>query len=440
MKLKDRVKYFETLFIVLQETNSRTEKQNIVDLIPLPLKDDFNYILECLAGKHKFGYRYYKLHSANKNYKPKIVKEDWTIKDLLDFLQTPIIEQCLTEVNIHFFVSDTLQYSDFLEPIVNRTLKLGIGNSLLEKGDYSPMLAKKYEGNIKKTSIGYYITEKLDGNRCIARYDGERWIFTSRNGKEMHVDFDMSGLPTDLVYDGEILSPKQVEMSNKIYNYIVNNVKVDKIYNNEFSNTSGLINTHSKDKDLIYNIFDIMQDRPYYIRRNKLEQLKPISEKIRILPLLTIFRNIEQLNKKIISILDKVVDIGGEGLMINVGDAPYCHKRTDNLLKFKQVQTIDMEVIDYELGTGKYEGLIGSLIANIITEDGKCIESKIGSGLTDDERFRWSVYPDEIIGKIIEVSYFSLSQDSKTKGTNNYSLRFPRLKKVREDKNETSEY
>lgn len=440
MKLKDRVKYFETLFIVLQETNSRIEKQNIVDLIPLPLKDDFNYILECLAGKHKFGYRYYKLHSVNENYKPKIVKEEWTIKDLLDFLQTPMIEQDLTEVNIHFFVSDTLQYSDFLEPIVNRTLRLGIGNSLLEKDDYSPMLAKKYEGNIKKTSIGYYITEKLDGNRCIARYDGEHWIFTSRNGKEMHVDFDMSGLPTDLVYDGEILSPKQVEMSNKIYNYIVNNVKADEFYNNEFSNTSGLINTHNKNKDLIYNIFDIMQDRPYYIRRNKLEQLKPISKNVRILPLLANYRNVELMNKELIGILNKVVEIGGEGVMINVGDAIYSHKRTDDLLKLKKVQTMDMLVEGTILGTGKYEGLVGALMAIMKTDDGKEIYCKIGSGLTDKQRLEWAIRPDKIIGKIIEVSYFSLSQDIKTNGSNRYSLRFPRLTKVREDKNETSEY
>ena len=126
--------------------------------------------------------------------------------------------------------------------------------------------------------------------------------------------------------------------------------------------------------------------------------------------------------------------------MINLGGAVYEHKRTDKLLKLKKVQTIDMKVIDVEYGTGRNEGLIGALICQIITDDGKKIECKVGSGLDDRERYEWSLNTTQIIGKIVEVAYFSLSQDSSKIGSNVYSLRFPRLKKVRYDKNNTSEY
>ena len=45
--------------------------------------------------------------------------------------------------------------------------------------------------------------------------------------------------------------------------------------------------------------------------------------------------------------------------------------------------------------------------------------------------------PADWIGKIIEVAYFDISKSS----ANNYSsLRFPRLKRIRNDKNTTSIY
>lgn len=54
----------------------------------------------------------------------------------------------------------------------------------------------------------------------------------------------------------------------------------------------------------------------------------------------------------------------------------------------------------------------------------------------------WARDIRRIIGKTIEVSYFSLSQTKEDRelGNNVYSLRFPRLKRVRDDKTETSEY
>ena len=130
---------------------------------------------------------------------------------------------------------------------------------------------------------------------------------------------------------------------------------------------------------------------------------------------------------------------GGEGLMINLGNRKYEHKRTDSLLKVKSTYTMDMRVIDYEEGTGKNEGLIGSLICSA-TEGNITYNCKVGSGLSDEDRYFWILHPDQIVGKIIEVAYFSLSQDKNAQGTNTYSLRFPRFKRIRTDKNETSIY
>ena len=101
---------------------------------------------------------------------------------------------------------------------------------------------------------------------------------------------------------------------------------------------------------------------------------------------------------------------------------------------------MDMRVTHLWEGTGKHAGRVGSMACILQTSDGKTYMCNVGTGLSDAQRNRWTSHPDEIIGRIVEVAYFSVSQDAKNRGTKNYSLRFPRLKKVREDKEDTSEY
>lgn len=438
MKLTDRIYVFSCLFEDLQTTNSINEKRAMVATLPVELEEDFKFIVECLNGIHKFGYTYYPC-----NLNGDVRSENNTVKDVLEFLLEPARQGNLTHSNIAKYIAQTYPWCEFFEPIVNRELKLGIGKSLLPKDGLSAMLAKKYEGKLKPSRDGYYITEKLDGNRCIARFDGERWRFTSRNGKEMHVNFDMSGLPKEFVYDGEILSPGQVGMSQDIYNCIVKGKDMVEANPSQFNSTSGMINRHSLDKNLVYNIFDIMlDDEKYSVRRTALDTIaKDLNNSdVRILPVLVKFNNDRDLNNNIGGILGRVVQSGGEGLMINLGGGLYTHKRTDQLLKYKDVQTIDMKVIDIQWGTGKYEGMIGALDCVTTTDDGKIICCKVGTGLSDDQRLKWAIKPYDVIGKIVEIKYFSLSQSEGTYDSNVYSLRFPRLCKVRTDKDTTSEY
>lgn len=438
MILSVRINKLNSLFDSLLSTNSILEKKYYINKLDNELSDDFKYIVECLNGIHKFGFTYY----SSKNYgTSKIDKEGWTVRELLEFLQEPIKQHDLTMDNIFYYVSETNKYEDFLEPIVNRTLKLGIGKSLFSKTSLSPMLAKKFEGVIPDDRNGYFITEKLDGNRCIAHYEEDGWHFTSRNGKELKVSFDMGDLDKSIIYDGEILSPEQTALSVAINDHMYVNNK------GNFNTTSGVINSLATNKNLIYNIFDIIVPGnegawPYKRRRMYLDNisLESTGYNVRILPVLDRYDIKEIFIDNINKNLDYVTAQGGEGIMINLGSGIYEHKRSNVLLKFKKVQTIDMKVIDVEYGTGKYEGQIGALVCEIHTSDGKYIFSKVGSGLDDVQRYNWSLNPYQIIGKIVEVQYFSLSQDTIKRETNQYSLRFPRLKQVRYDKDTTSEY
>ena len=445
MTLSERCNYFWSIFNDLQDTNSILEKRYIVSKIPEWLTEDFQYIIECLNGKHKFGYTY-NVSPVIPEDGQRFVNPNASVKSVLEWLQEPRIRGDLRETNIAWYCNQTAHLYWFFEPIVNRTLKLGIGNSILPKDGLAPMLAKKYEGTIKYDERGYILTEKLDGNRCIASYEDNHWVFRSRNGKLMHVDFDMGDLPKEFVYDGEVMSKKQTLASCRLYRNLFESIpdnELSKVYKNEFNETSGLINRHNTEKELVYNIFDIMLDNVQYFDRrlelNRIEDSCELSEDIRIVPVITDCSK-EYLDKIISTFLPRICNMGGEGLMINLGSGLYNHKRTDQLLKLKQVQSIDMIVIGIQEGSGKYEYMVGAINCMIDTDDGKHIEVSVGSGLSDEQRADWYLHPEKIIGKIVEIQYFSTSQDGKNKGTNNYSLRFPRLKTVRIDKSTTSQY
>jgi len=92
---------------------------------------------------------------------------------------------------------------------------------------------------------------------------------------------------------------------------------------------------------------------------------------------------------------------GYEGLM--VVDATYCWANSTSRLKtsvkMKDRPTMKATCVGMVEGTGKYMGMIGSLVLDIGVT--------VGSGLTDKEREFGTPY----IGKIIEISYEQLSKD-----------------------------
>ena len=439
MTLGERVRYLQYIFDLLQSTNSINEKRDIVDCIESDVKDDFLYCIELLAGKRKIGYTY-------ESWCREIIAtghEEQSVKEYLEPLFKPSKLGDYRESTKQAAISEVRWYPDFVSSIVNRTLRLGIGNCLLEKEVDAPMLAKKYEGKLVTDDM-VYVTEKLDGNRCIAKWNGKEWTFTSRNGKAMYIDIDMGALNKDLVYDGEILSKEQTNQSVMRY-CAVNDSKLSREYlksKNTFNNTSGMINRHNKkDKDLVYNIFDVQDDTlPYATRRTWLnEQVNTRSSQTRILPVLGMYKGSNELSN-IDKLLDDMADMGAEGLMLNLGRGRYESKRSGNLLKYKKLNTMDMKVVDWEYGNGKYDCAVGNLIAECTLPDGREVSCKIGTGISDEQRFEWATNPNLILGKIIEVAYFELSQNSRTDGTKQYSLRFPRMKSVRNDKTECSPY
>ena len=441
MTLDERTQIFDFLFDTLQSTSSRLAKEQAVKIFEQTypeLKEDWTYILETLDGKHPIGWTFTpRFRSVDTVLKYSPYVPYGTVKDLIRHCETVPDRSVASTAEAERVIGI---YGDFLAPIVNRTLRLGIGKSLLAKSDITPMLAKKYEGGF--LSGDFVITEKLDGNRCVAAYNKDTlcWEFYSRSGKLMNVDFDMSGFDTELIYDGEVMSEAQTQLSMKRYDSILNDTDfAHATFDAQlmFNRTSGLINRHgSNKKGLVYNVFDIIDSGSYQDRRELLSKLNVTGGDVRILPTLYVGNDRQVIN----SLLGRMTQMGGEGIMLNRINRGYEHKRSDALLKYKQVQFMDMRVIGVYGGTGKYTGCVGGLNCELITTDGKHIICDVGSGLSDGERAQWAIKPAHIIGKIVQIGYHEITQSEENIGTNVYSLRFPRLIKVRTDKSDTSEF
>jgi DNA ligase-1 len=124
-------------------------------------------------------------------------------------------------------------------------------------------------------------------------------------------------------------------------------------------------------------------------------------------------------------------ELGWEGCMLRK-DVPYKRGRSKDLLKIKDMQDAEYEVIGIETGTATYnEG--GHKEFNVVSaikivHRGNVVS--VGSGLSKEQRLRWYEHPEEILGEIVTIQYFEETKDSKTE---TYSLRFPVLKHVYEN-------
>ena len=94
-----------------------------------------------------------------------------------------------------------------------------------------------------------------------------------------------------------------------------------------------------------------------------------------------------------------LVGQGWEGTMlIEPGSLYMPGSRVNYAIKLKGRKTADLMCIDIELGEGKYNSLIGSLVL----EDADGRRVSVGSGLDDKDRLKSF---DCFIGKVIEIGY-----------------------------------
>lgn len=356
-----------------------------------------------------------------------------TIEKTMDYLRKNNTGRDADIAVIQKFIStlETDRQKEVAQQIFTKDLKVGITektiNKIYGKGEipsFGVMLAKSYAKKEDKVKGKFFITLKLDGNRCVAVNEKDGVKFFTRKGQPIEGMKDLASqfkeLPTGRIYDGELLL-----------------VNVDGLPSDElFRATQKVVRKDGDKVGLDFHVFDSITIEEFYDgkskkiyeqRRNTLDLMfggfeEGQVENINLLPVLY-----QGIDKNMIAVLMKWAEENNyEGLMVNTANGLYVTKRTDGLMKVKKFSSADLLCIGLEEGAGRNIGRLGAILVEY-----KGGITKVGSGFTDAERERFWKDNDLIVGRIIETQFFEESMDEKTKQV---SLRFPVFKVVRDDK------
>ncbi len=334
--------------------------------------------------------------------------------------------KALDEV-IEFMMFSPMETHQFIINFFNRDLRAGINESLIlkvfpdlfpsynmMKGD-SLLETKTKQWDEKKLSKLKYpmlADYKLNGIRAtywkgeLRTFNGklingfnllkhELLILTSGN-EEMIVDMELTNgepnHPKSLQRMMNVLNKDDEKVKEKVIAYIFDILESDKDVSNQFERRTGMLASFSLRQQQIGRQFEF---------------LKPIQ-----------FRYIHS-QEEMTEMFEKLIKDGYEGLMLK-SDKPYEFKRSKNWIKVKKFDNLDLVIVGFNEGTGKFEGKLGSLIVDY---EGKKVAV---SGFSDKQRKEMWAIKEELIGKTAEIAYRTVTPDG--------SLEFPLFKMIREDK------
>lgn len=329
------------------------------------------------------------------------------------------IKMCQETLDV--IASKDQEAAALLEELICKDLSIGVDSKTINSvmpnliPQFSCMLAQKYfEKPEKLSGKTFAITTKLDGFRLIALKDKSGNIkFYSRVGQlvEGLVEIEAelkANFPNDVALDGELTISNYFDMPSK----------------DAYKAASKIIRLKgdTPKTGLTYRVFDMMtaeefisQSCPaiYDARRSLLDSYAGKATHIEVLPVL--YRGTD--TSKITDFLDKITSEGGEGCMLNICDAEYHWTRSWDIMKVKKFDSLDLEVVDIEEGSGRLAGTLGAI--HVRYKDGNIV--KVGSGFSDDERKLYFNNPSLILHKIVEIKFF----EETTNADGTYSLRFP---------------
>jgi DNA ligase-1 len=349
-------------------------------------------------------------------------------------LQRNASDETKLEIN-KFIASQPEDEREWYKRMLLKDLKEGCTESTYNKiwsnlvPTFDVMLAKKFEEHEHKIKDDFVVTLKLDGVRCAVLKENGSIKLISRQGKLFEdlneLTEELKQLPDNTVYDGELL--------------LANDKNLDSadLYRETMKEVSKIGEKHNVE----FHCFDIIPIEEFKAgksidkcikRKETLHQLLQQYDfkLVKEVPVLYKGRDKEE----VFRLLDEVTQKGLEGVMVNQNKQYEC-KRSDAILKVKKFHEADVLVREVVEGTGKNEGKLGSILIQF-EHEGKEYTCNCGSGFSDVERVKYFESPELLIGKIVTVGYFELSQNQNDDG---YSMRFPTWKsRIRDDKTEIS--
>ena len=274
-----------------------------------------------------------------------------------------------------------------------------------------PMLAKKWEDLEKKVSFPLFCQPKLDGMRAVISRHG---AFT-RNGKPWltipHILADLAPIfeqYPDLVLDGELYCHGLHDDFNKISSLI----KKTKPTLADIIESSEIIE---------FWWYDIADSTRSFKERTEL--ISEIYDQLNLNEGSIVKVDTHEVADKqtLDELYGQFMESGFEGQMIRI-DKPYEFKRSATLLKRKEFQDEEYEIVGIYEGNGNKSGMAGYAVMK--RPDGVTFRSNI-KGSHD---FLKQLLPqaDSLIGSFATIKYFNLTPDGIP--------RFPYLIRLRDGK------
>ena len=234
---------------------------------------------------------------------------------------------------------------------------LCLGDNAVAKVEPEVVLASEYESGLPLSQ--YWVSEKLDGIRAI--WTGKELL--TRKGKRIHAPGWFAKMLPDFAVEGELWCGR-----------------------GRFSVVQSTVLDQTPDEQawaqVRFMLFDLPgADKTWNFER-RYRKLVNWVEAVDSANLGYVQQKAIASEHALMVHLDSVTHAGGEGVMLRRIESFYQPGRTDDLVKVKRHKDAEARVIGYKSGTGKYEGLMGSVLVQ--AENGRTFY--IGSGFTDDQR------------------------------------------------------
>ena len=219
------------------------------------------------------------------------------------------------------------------------------------------LLANVYRAEADLDLDRYWVSEKLDGVR--AYWDGRRLL--SRSGNRFNAPpWFVEHFPR-VPLDGELWMGRGT-----------------------FERLSGAVRRQIPDdaewRGIRFMMFDLPSSPATFDRRlQRLRETFRTIESSRI-ALVEQFRVADR--DELMDVLNRVVEGGGEGLMLHRGSSLYAAGRTGDLLKLKVHEDAEAVVVGHLPGKGRLAGMLGALLVEM--PDGR--RFRLGTGFSDEER------------------------------------------------------
>ena len=256
----------------------------------------------------------------------------------------------------------------------------------------------------------YIVEPKLNGDRCraIIKPGYVELLSSQCNRINMlpELEEQLHSLMLKLVEVGRLKDGDKLMLDGELYNHDLSHQDIHGI-------VARRVNP-SLDSFLIrFYVFDAIindnKDTPQVYRTDFLHDFlyKEYLSKYHNIKVVNSLRcdNVKEVKQQI----EQFVKQGYEGAVIKNPYATYVEKRSTNWMKIKPRKFDTYKVVGYKEAVDKYGVPKGELGAFIVADqDGK--EFSVGSGFTQDEREKWWLYKDAMIGMDIIVAYPELTK------------------------------